>query len=294
MQIKIQFGPSRLFLHLPLYFSFPTVTISPTPQNAALLCAFECASFSLCCGGHSVCSLIVILQATILIACVWFNSNSSSVVTSFVFYSLLSWLSGTECWVLGKMVLREASLPSADVTAKWGYIILTNSVFSQKVLQEDGINGYCWGWFCSSYLWWVLLKSKGYLRFLSTGCVGEFNREFCCEVLCIRNHHENTVQHLHGCGIQLCGAQKPLRLYSHPEQEAYLVVSFRISCRIYFLPLRDMWDCWKNSEWLFTHKWFNVFLIAGSPVGMGIAHRFSFSWNQMGQVENGITGGLEC
>lgn len=214
------------------------------------------------------------------------------VTSLFVFYSLLSWLSGTECWDLGKVVLGGASLPLADVTAKWGYIIFTNSVCSQEDLQADGINGYCWGCFCSSYLSWVLLKSKGYLRFLSTGCVGKFNREFCCEILCGRNHHENTVQHFRGCGIQLCGAQKPLRLYSHPEQEAYIAVSFRISCRMYFLPLWDMGDCWKNSEWLFTR--FGVCLIAGSPVGMGIAHRFFFSWNQMGQVENSITSGLEC
>lgn len=98
MQIKIQFGPSRLFLHLLLCFGFLAVTISPTPQKAALFCAFECASFSLCCGGHSVFSLIVILQTTVLIACIWFNSNSSILITSLcvcVFASLLSWLTGT-------------------------------------------------------------------------------------------------------------------------------------------------------------------------------------------------------
>lgn len=281
IQIKIQFGPSRFFLHLLLYFTFPTVTISSIPQNTDLLCAFECASFSLFCGGHSIFSLITILQTTILMPCIWFNSDISVLVVSLcVFASLLFWLTGMLRF--GEDSAQRSTVRSIDVMAKWGCIIFTNPVCSQKVLQAHRVNWYHWGWSCSSYLRWMLLKSKGYLRFLSTVCVGKFNIEIFREILGIRNHCENSVQHLHGCDIQLCGAQKPLRLYPHPEQEAYLAVSFRISCRVYFLPFWDMGDCWKSSGWLFPHKISVIFLISGSPVGMGIAHRFFFSWEPGG------------
>lgn len=67
------------------------------------------------------------------------------------------------------------------------------------------------------------------------------------------------MQHFRGCGIQLCGAQKPLRLYSHPEQEAYIAVSFRISCRMYFFAfmrygglLEKQWMA-VHTIWGFSH-----------------------------------------
>lgn len=164
-----------------------------------------------------------------------------------VFASLLSWLTGTLRF--GEDVHQRTTV---DVTAKWGYINFTdykNPVCSQKVIQADRINWYCWGWFCSSYLWWMLLKSKGYLRFLSTGeCWqvqhGKFKREFCHKYFLLEITVKIVVDHLHSYGIWLFEAQKPLRLYSDPE-EACLPVSFRMSCRVHFLHFWDMRDCWK-------------------------------------------------
>lgn len=135
MQIKIQFGPSRLFLSLLLHFTFSAVTISPTPQNAALFCAFEYESFSLCCGGHSIFSLVV-LQTAVLISCKRFNYSSSILINS-----------DRKCyWWFGVLMMMNlrASL-----------VIGGNSFWSRNELLTVHI---------SEFLWRSLLEKK-FLKF---------------------------------------------------------------------------------------------------------------------------------